>query len=129
MNPILLIVAVAVPLFLLMAFLALRQGGQIASVSEVEVRWQRVDMEAFLNLADPLEERMLRRKLSAAEFSRIHRMRIRAMWEYLGRLAFNSRLMMQAGQIVQHNSSGVRLPLSYRARAALREALSCFICA
>src|SRR5437016_171146 len=109
MNPIALTAAVAIPLLLIFALFAFRQGSQISSLREVDAHWQKVDMEAFLNLVDPAEERYLQRNLSPAEFRRIQRLRVRAMWEYLGRLAFNSKLMMQAGQIVQHQSSGAQL--------------------
>jgi hypothetical protein len=109
MNPTLLIVVVAVALTLVLAAAALRRDRQIAGIADLEARWQKIDIEAFLNLVDPAEERYLRRNLSTIEFNRIHRLRIRVMWEYLGRLSFNSRLMMQAGQMVQHHSSGERL--------------------
>ena len=109
MNPFVIIIVVATVLVLLMSVLAMRQGGQISNMQELDAHWQKIDMQAFLNLADPSEERYLRRRLPAAQFRRIQRMRVRAMWEYLGRLAVNSRLMMQAGQIVQHQSSGEQL--------------------
>jgi hypothetical protein len=109
MNPVLLIIAVAVPAILLLAVLITRHGSQVSSLEEVERQWQKVDMEAFLNLVDPAEERYLRRNLPASEFRSLQRLRVRAMWEYTGRLAFNSRLMMSAGQMVQHQSSGARL--------------------
>lgn len=109
MNPLLITLAVAVPLLLVLALLVFRQSMQVSSLEDVEKQWQRVDMEAFLNLADPAEENYLRRNLSGSEFRSIQRLRVRAMWEYLGRLAHNSKLMMRAGQMVQHQSSGVRL--------------------
>jgi len=46
------------------------------------------------------------RNLPAAEFRRIQRQRVIVMWEYLSRLAENTKLMVQAGQIVQHASAG-----------------------
>lgn len=109
MNPILITVIAAVALTLVFALVALGRDRQIERLSDVQNLWQKVDIEAFMNLVDPAEERYLRRNLSTMEFNRIHRRRIRAMWEYLGRLAFNSRLMMQAGQMAQHESSGDRL--------------------
>jgi hypothetical protein len=109
MNPFLITTAVASGLVLLIAVLAMRQGSQITSMQELDTRWQKIDMQAFLNLVNPAEERYLRSRLPAAEFHRVQRMRVRAMWEYLGRLSFNSRLMMQAAQIVQHQSTGEQL--------------------
>ena len=109
MNSFLITAIVFSGLLVLMVVLALRQRGQISSVQELDARWQKIDMAAFLNLADPAEERYLRQRLPSSDFRRIQRMRVRAMWEYLGRLSANSRLMMRAGQIVQHQSSGQKL--------------------
>lgn len=109
MNPILITVFVAIALFSLFAWAALRQGKQISAIGDIETRWQKVDMAAFLNLVDPAEERYLRRNLPAGEFRRIQRLRVLAMWEYLGRLSANSRLMMQAGQMVQHHGTAEQM--------------------
>lgn len=109
MTQIVIVVCVALMLLLVVAVAAMRQRGQLNRIADIERNWQKVDMEAFLNLVDPSEERYLRQHLPTAEFTRLHRQRVRAMWEYLGRLAFNSRLMMQAGQMVQHHSSGEQL--------------------
>ena len=109
MNVIAIISIFAVVLAGGLVLLARRQGMQLTGMQDLEDRWQKVDMASFLNLADPAEERYLRRRLSGSEFRRIQRMRVRVMWEYLGRLAFNSKLMMQAAQIVQHHSEGTQL--------------------
>src|SRR4051812_26499157 len=105
MNPTIITVFVAVALISALTWAALRQGRQGAEIGDIESRWQKVDMAAFLNLVDPAEERYLRRNLSPSEFHRVQRMRVRAMWEYLGRLSANSKLMMRAAQIVQHNGT------------------------
>src|SRR5205085_1711938 len=109
MSPTLITVAVAVALTLVFAVTAFRRERHISGMADIESHWQRIDLAAFLNLVDPAEERYLRSNLSVLEFNRIHRLRIRVMWEYLGRLSFNSKLMMRAGQIAQHHSSGERL--------------------
>lgn len=105
MSPITITVVVACALACVLAIAALRQGKQPHNDSEMESRWQKVDTEAFLNLVDPAEERYLRRNLSAGEFAIIQRHRVRVMWEYLGRLSANSKLMMQAAQRVQHHGT------------------------
>lgn len=109
MNPILITVGVALVLLAVLAVAALRQSGQLKNMADLESRWQRVDMEAFLNLVDPAEERYLRQNLTGGAFRSIQRARVRVMWEYLGRLSFNAKLMMQAAQIVQHHSNGEQL--------------------
>jgi len=88
-------------------FAVMRQGSsQITGNEDFEARWQQVDMAAFMNLSDPLEERYLQRNLPAEEFRRIQRQRVIVMWEYLSRLSANTKLMVQAGQIVQHTTIG-----------------------
>src|SRR5947209_17658539 len=106
MNPTVITVVFAAGLALALAMIASRREKQISGLQDVESQWRKVDMASFLNLTDPAEERFLRRNLPATEFRRIERERIQVMWEYLGRLAFNSKLMMRAGQMVQHHSSG-----------------------
>jgi hypothetical protein len=88
-------------------FAVMRQrAGQLTGNQDFEARWQQVDMAAFMNLSDPMEERFLQQNLPAAEFRRIQRQRVIVMWEYLSRLSVNTKLMVQAGQIVQHTTMG-----------------------
>jgi hypothetical protein len=100
------IVAVAAVSIAALVMATRGHGRQIKGRQDFDARWQQVDMEAFSNLSDPLEERYLRQNLPAAEFRRLQRQRVIVMWEYLSRLAENTKLMVQAGQIVQHASSG-----------------------
>jgi hypothetical protein len=106
MSFILAIVALGAVLTVALFVVARKQGTQIRGIADFESRWQKVDMEAFSNLIDPMEQRYLQRNLPASEFRRLQRERVTIMWEYLSRLAENSRLMVQAGQIVQHTSTG-----------------------
>jgi hypothetical protein len=108
MNAFLIFAIVAVAGVLITALVAATRGHrrQIKGREDFDARWQQVDMEAFSNLSDPMEERFLQRNLPSAEFRRIQRQRVIVMWEYLSRLAENTKLMVQAGQIVQHASAG-----------------------
>jgi hypothetical protein len=83
-----------------------RRAGQITGIEDFEARWRQVDMAAFMNLSDPQEERYLQQNLPSAEFRQIQRERVIVMWEYLSRLSANTKLMVQAGQMVQHTSIG-----------------------
>ncbi|MCU1286607.1 MAG: hypothetical protein JWO13_2957 [Acidobacteriales bacterium] len=106
MSVILAIVALGAILVISLLAMSRSQGRQISGLADFESRWQKVDMEAFSNLIDPQEQRYLQRNLPAAEFRKLQRERVTIMWEYLSRLAENSKLMVQAGQIVQHSSTG-----------------------
>ena len=83
-----------------------KQARQISSLDDFETRWQQVDLAAFMNLANPGEERFLKQNLPSGEFRRLQRERLTVMSEYLSRVAENTKLMVQAGQIVQHASVG-----------------------
>ena len=76
---------------------------QLSSEGDFDSRWQQIDLLAFQNLTDHREEQFLRQNLPTQDFRRLQRERLLVMREYLSRLAGNARLMMQAGQIVQHS--------------------------
>ncbi len=88
------------------AYTALRQQGQLRSMDDFRARWAKVDLEAFANLVDPSEDRFLQARLPAAVYRTIRRERLKAAWEYLGRVGQNAQLMVQAGQIIERHNSG-----------------------
>lgn len=96
------------------------QSRQVRSMEDFRARWQKVDVEAFANLVDPSEERFLRESLPAAEFRTLQRHRARVALEYLGRVARNAQLMVQAGQIIERHNSGAE---AERARAHVLTAM------
>lgn len=63
-----------------------------------------VDLEAFENLTDPEEEQYLRKNLSAAEFRRVQRTRLRAAKMYVAALSQNAVVLVAAGQSARANS-------------------------
>jgi hypothetical protein len=83
-----------------------RHRVQIRSLADFQSRWNKVDLEAFANLVDPGEERFLRERLPAGVYRSIHRARLAAAWEYLGRVGLNAQLMIQAGQIIERHNTG-----------------------
>ena len=103
MNMLQIIEAFSVVLLLALFSLALLHKGKGDTTEDLEAGLHNVDMQAFLNLVDPAEELYLRRNLSLWEFKSLQRQRILVMWEYLSRLAVNAKLMMRAGQMVQHS--------------------------
>lgn len=95
-------------LMLVVAMLAARRHRrQLRSLEDFQSQWRPLDLEAFANLLDPTEEKFLQENLPRAEFRKIRRQRLLVIWEYVGRISFNARLMVQAGQIIQHHNTGM----------------------
>lgn len=101
-------------------YAAWKQRRQLKSLEDFQAQWQPIDVEAFANLLDPSEERFLQEKLSSSEFRKIRRRRLLVIWEYVGRISANTRLMVQAGQIIQHHNSGME---AIRARHHVQDAM------
>src|SRR5712671_2837396 len=99
-----------VPLSLLLTialFAAVRsQRAPIVSLEDFQRRWNAVNLQALLNLTDQREERYLRENLSRSDFKMIQRKRLAVTWEYLSRVGANARLMVKAGQAIQHSTHG-----------------------
>ncbi|MGA7574796.1 MAG: hypothetical protein WBV31_20180 [Terriglobales bacterium] len=96
MIPIVALTATAV-LFLL--FLAVQVWWQSANSTGIE-KLSPVDLEAFRNLTDPEEERFLRANLSAKEFRRIQRTRLRAAAMYISVISKNAGRLVVIGRSV-----------------------------
>ena len=96
------------------------QSHPISSLSDLQARWTPVDMLALMNLMDTEEERYLQENLTSRDFRMIRRKRLAATWEYLSRIGANARLMVQAGQIIQHTCQGEE---SLEARALVNDSI------
>jgi hypothetical protein len=108
-------------LLLLALFAAVRsQAAPITGLDDFQRRWKSVHLPALSNLMDAEEERYLRDNLSRRDFNMIRRKRLVASWDYLSRLAANARLMVRAGQAIQHSSQGEQ---SVQARTLVADAM------
>lgn len=104
MNLVLPIILLAILLMIGLFAAARSQRRPITSLDDLQARWTPVDLHALLNLVDPKQESYLRETLSSRDFNFIRRKRLIVTWGYLSRLGANARLMVQAGQIIQHSS-------------------------
>jgi len=98
-----LIIATAV---LSLLFFVLRGLGAVrtaAGASELTQQIMPVDLEAFRNLTEPLEEEFLRTRLSAGQFRAIQRERLRASIDYLGGVSHNASILLQLGQLARRS--------------------------
>jgi hypothetical protein len=57
-----------------------------------------IDVEAFRNLVDPVEDDYLRRRLPASEFRLVRRERLRAMAAYVRTASKNAEVLVRVGQ-------------------------------
>jgi hypothetical protein len=75
-------------------------GRSIGRVDEAKLgqHLRPVDLEAFRNLVDPVEEEFLRSNLRAREFRIIQRARLRAAVDYIGGVSYNAAVLLQWGQ-------------------------------
>jgi hypothetical protein len=121
MNVMTIMISVIALALLATFFLALRSHAQqLHSLEDFKKKWHPLDIEAFANLLDPMEERYLQQNLSSSEFRRISRERLLVTNHYLGRIASNAKLMVQAGQIIQQHNSGEE---AIRARQHVQSAM------
>ena len=74
------------------------QAAPVHSVEELEGQTQPVDLAAFSNLMDPSEREFLRARVSAGDFRRLERQRLRAARVYVRRAAHNAAVLVRLGE-------------------------------
>lgn len=74
------------------------QAAAVRSLEELEGQTQPVDLAAFRNLMDPGEREYLRTRVSAADFRRLERQRLRAARVYVRRAAHNAAVLVRLGE-------------------------------
>ncbi|HTW59136.1 MAG TPA: hypothetical protein VMD99_13470 [Terriglobales bacterium] len=90
---------VVAAVFLVVIFrVAVSRNLRIAADASLAKQINPIDVEAFRNLTDPAEDEFLRRRLSAAEFRRVRRERLRAMLAYIQTAGRNAAVLIQIGQ-------------------------------
>ena len=93
---IVLVIAAAVGLIMVLG-LAVSRSLQISGRSSSE-KIEAIDVEAFRNLVDPLQNDYLRRRLSPAAFREVQRKRLRAAADYIRVAAHNATMLVVIGQ-------------------------------
>jgi hypothetical protein len=90
---------------LALIFFVLRGFGaaRFSEIAELSAQIEPVDLEAFRNLTDPLEEEFLRKSLTAAEFRAIQRERFRAAIDYMAGVSHNAAILLQLGQVARQS--------------------------
>lgn len=83
----------------------LRHHHLVPDVNSAANSMQALDLEAFRNLVDPVEEDYLRNHLSPEVFHSIQRKRMRAALEYVRRTAYNAAILLHLGEAARQNSN------------------------
>jgi len=94
---IILVIAAALALVFILS-ITLSRSLQISRSTGLAAQIQPVDIEAFRNLVDPVEDDYLRRRLPAAEFRLVRRERLRAMAAYVSIASTNAAVLVRMGQ-------------------------------
>jgi hypothetical protein len=71
---------------------------QISRSKSLARQIEPIDVEAFRNLVDPLQDDYLRRRLPAAEFRTVQRERLRAVAAYVRAASHNATVLVTIGQ-------------------------------
>lgn len=94
----------AVPFFLFLGSQLWLRFLRGRAIHKQSAKLTPVDLEAFENLTDPEEEQFLRTNLSASEFRRVQRLRIRAAKLYIAALSRNASVLIAVGQTAHLNA-------------------------
>ena len=79
---------------------------QLSPGSALARRIEPIDIEAFRNLVDPMENEYLRRRLPGAEFRRVQRERLRAAGAYIRVAGKNAAVLIAIGQAALSSTDG-----------------------
>jgi hypothetical protein len=94
---IILVVAAALALVFILS-VTLSRSLQVSTGAGLATQIQPIDVEAFRNLFDPVEDDYLRRRLPAAEFRLVRRERLRATAAYIRTAGRNAAVLVRMGQ-------------------------------
>jgi hypothetical protein len=99
------IIAFAVLAVLVLVRAVVRQHRPVPDLQALEQYTRPVDLAAFRNLIDPVEEDYLRESLPAGPFRAIQRKRLRAALEYVQRAAYNADILSRVGEAARRSSN------------------------
>jgi hypothetical protein len=98
MNLAIIFVIVAAVCLVAILRLTVYRSLQVRAHAGLAAQIQPIDVEAFRNLANPIEDEFLHRRLPAGEFRRVRRERLRAMSAYVQTAGRNAAVLVEIGQ-------------------------------
>jgi hypothetical protein len=93
-----LVICAAFALVIILRF-AVSRSLQISADNSIAAQIQPIDIEAFRNLVDPVEDDYLRRRLPPSEFRLVRRARLRALAAYVQTAGKNAAILIRMGQL------------------------------
>jgi len=109
-----LLVVIAVLSLTIVLRLAVSRSLQVSAGASPHLQIQPLDIEAFRNLTSPAEDEFLRRRLPAAEFRRVRRLRLRATSEYVQVASRNAAVLVRLGQMALASSDASTLQAAHQ---------------
>lgn len=94
---IILIIAAAFALAVILG-ITVSRSLQVSPKPGIAGQIQPIDIEAFRNLVDPVEDAYLRRRLPVSEFRAVRRQRLRAVAAYIQVAGRNAAILIRIGQ-------------------------------
>jgi hypothetical protein len=98
MNLAIVLVVFATVCLVVILRLTVSRSMQVSPHAGLAAQIQPIDVEAFRNLANPVEDEFLHRCLPAGEFRRVRRERLRAMSAYVLTAGRNAAILIEIGQ-------------------------------
>ena len=95
------LIVVAVLAMLFLWRVARGQGVPVQAVKDLEGRLLQVDLDAFRNIIDPAQDKLLRSHLPAGQFRAMQRKRRRAAIDYVYRTSHNAAILLRLGEAAQ----------------------------
>ncbi len=95
MTAFVLIIAFGLAAVLLFVYFTRRRAVDLSDYGSLSQQLQPIPVSALLNLIDPAQQEYLQRNLSKADFTRLQRMRNRALREYFRAIYRNAGILLQ----------------------------------
>jgi hypothetical protein len=100
------ILVISAILVLVVLFVTARgRAGSVSEIAQLQGKTQPVDLVAFRNLTDPVEEKYLRENLPARDFRMVQRERLRAAMEYVDAVAGNAAVLLRLGEAARRSAN------------------------
>jgi hypothetical protein len=92
------LVVLAVLALVIILGVTVSRGLQVSGSSTLGQKIEPLEIEAFRNLVNPIEDEYLRRRLQPSEFRRVQRERLRAAASYIRVAGHNAAILVSIGQ-------------------------------
>lgn len=97
------LIAISVLSLTLFFYAARGRSASIKNLDDLRGQTRPVDIGSFRNLIDPAEEQYLCRNLSAQNFRKVQRARLRATLDYIQSASQNAAVLMRLGEAARKN--------------------------